>query len=793
MNLLLMAAVLTLGVGDVHVPEKVTDRTPCVLLIHGGGWGAMKRQDVVGIADFLRRDLGCVVYNIDYRLASKENPWPACGEDCVAAAKFMFTEAFAQAAGVRPRQLWVMGGSAGGHLALWTGLSLPADQVAGIVSLSGIGDPAPDQAAHPARYRGLFGGAEPTAARFDAMNPMRLIRPHGPKILCTHATEDRVVPIASARNFANAYRAAGNEIEFHEYPATYQRGLTGHCIWIPGSQPHRLIPMLERRIAYFMKPSQIPEPQPVKTPYEISALYYPGTEHMPEWNMVEQATPWVKPLLGWYDESDPWNIDWQIKWAVEHGIHAFCVCWYWDRGVQRLDHWVRSFQQAKFRRHLKWYVMYANHNAPGAHSAADQEAVTKFWVENYFNTPEYYRIDGKPVVVYCSAWWNLDRDFQTAAAARGEKLGCGEGARRAMAISDRVARAAGFPGIYWINMNWLRDDFSHSPAADDFARAAGFDAQMSYNLGGQTPWRMAPELRRADERPKYVDYALMAAAARKVAEKADALPGIPFWPMLPTGYDDRSRAFQRAWVVKGVTTARFRAMCEAVKAVADRKGAKRLVVSPINEWQEGSYAEPNERFGFGFYAALRDVFCEKPAAGWPADLTPDALGLPRHEFPPMDFATHQAWTFDQDVEGWYRQPFGTRKAEWGEGCLKFVTTGFGLFHVRRRFVPFAAKRYGRFSLRLKVTPNARVKPTTVNRRLRLAWGTTEFPIIGLEGAVDFDQRVAATRILADGAWHEYTVPLADDSFWRGDVNEVWLEAVDLGHAEVAIDWMRFEK
>ena len=31
----------------------------------------------------------------------------------------------------------------------------------------------------------------------------------------------------------------------------------------------------------------IPEPQPVKSDIEITALYYPGTEHMPEWNMVE--------------------------------------------------------------------------------------------------------------------------------------------------------------------------------------------------------------------------------------------------------------------------------------------------------------------------------------------------------------------------------------------------------------------------------------------------------------------------------------------------------------------------
>ena len=62
-----------------------------------------------------------------------------------------------------------------------------------------------------------------------------------------------------------------------------------------------------------------------------------------------------------------------------------------------------------------------------------------------------------------------------------------------------------------------------------------------------------------------------------------------------------------------------------------RKGVKRVVVSPINEWQEGSIAEPNEKFGFALYDALRDVFCTKPVTGWPKNLTPQELGRPLRE------------------------------------------------------------------------------------------------------------------------------------------------------------------
>lgn len=537
----------------------------------------------------------------------------------------------------------------------------------------------------------------------------------------------------------------------------------------------------------------VPEPQPVKSSVEITALYYPGTEHMPEWDMVKQVVPQARPLLGWYDEGDPANVDWQIKWAVEHGISSFCVCWYWNKGEQRLDHWVKAFYRAKFRKHLKWYMMYANHNQPGSHSSEDQAKVTKFWIDNYFNTPEYYRIDGRPVVVYCTAS-NLDRDFIAEAKARGEDLKPGEGIRRAFDISEKMAKEAGLPGICWINMNWLRSarEWSFTQAHYEMLRRAGFSAEMSYNMGGTTPYYMAPEARKEGDRPRWASYDLMAAAARKLAGHAEDHPDIPFWPTIPTGYDDTSRAFQRAWVVHGRTPEKFRALCAAIKGVCEEKGLKHVVVSPINEWQEGSYVEPNEEYGFAMYDALRDVFCEKPKDGWPRNLTPQDLGMPLREYPPMFFSPVQAWNFDASTEGWYRQPFGTPVVRWRDGAIRFITTRPDIFHIRQRLVPFDAKRYRQFRVRMRITPNPQVPPGEGPRKMRLKWGTAEEPIIGNCNAVDFEIRIASAEVKTDGAWHEYAIDLSRNRFWGGKVNELWFEGVDLRHATVEIDWMRFE-
>ena len=118
------------GLGDLYLPDDVRPETPLILVIHGGGWSAMSRAGVAGIAEFFQRELGFAAFNIEYRLASAKNPWPACGDDCVAAAKFVLSDAFRAKYGLHHKKIWITGGSAGGHLVLWTLVNLPPESVA---------------------------------------------------------------------------------------------------------------------------------------------------------------------------------------------------------------------------------------------------------------------------------------------------------------------------------------------------------------------------------------------------------------------------------------------------------------------------------------------------------------------------------------------------------------------------------------------------------------------------------------------------------------------------------------
>ena len=61
-------------------------------------------------------------------------------------------------------------------------------------------------------------------------------------------------------------------------------------------------------------------------------------------------------------------------------------------------------------------------------------------------------------------------------------------------------------------------------------------------------------------------------------------------------------------------------------------GVKRAVLAPVNEWGEGSYAEPCREFGFGMYEAVRNNLCEKPESGWPLNYGPKDVGLGPYEY-----------------------------------------------------------------------------------------------------------------------------------------------------------------
>ncbi|MBP7049442.1 MAG: glycoside hydrolase family 99-like domain-containing protein [Phycisphaerae bacterium] len=352
----------------------------------------------------------------------------------------------------------------------------------------------------------------------------------------------------------------------------------------------------------------VPAPKPVRTEIDVCAFYFPGWESDGKWDCIRKVAPIRKPLLGYYDESNPECVDWQIKWAVENGISCFLVDWYWVQGHQHLTHWFDAYRQARYRDSLKVAIMWANHNPPGTHSAEDWLKVARYWIERYFPLDGYYRIDGKPAVFI----WNPQ--------GIREDLGGSQAVREAFAKSKERARDAGFGGITLIAMGY---DFSssHIQALKD---EGYFGVTTYHEWGSGIDGHVTAKLFQYDE-----VVTRSPAAWQRRNELAD---GLTYYPLVDTGWDSRPWHGGKAMVIEGRTPALFEDLLQRARTFCKNDGKGIVILGPVNEWGEGSYIEPCTEFGFEMLEAIRRTFATTPSHDWPVNLSPSDVGRGPYDF-----------------------------------------------------------------------------------------------------------------------------------------------------------------
>lgn len=346
-----------------------------------------------------------------------------------------------------------------------------------------------------------------------------------------------------------------------------------------------------------------------------------------EWELVKAATPRFAeheqpkvPIWGHEDEADPNVMARKMEAAATHGIDSFIFDWYWYDNKPYLQRALEDgFLQADNPHGLKFSLMWANHDwlemhpatrcrpyhqlTTGVVSESEFQDATDYVIEKYFRSPFYSRVNGG---LYFSFYYvpGLVEGF-------GNSI---EETRRQLELFRARVREAGLGELH---LNAVVRKVRNLPSEQkvdntlkDLIKSLGFDSITSY------VWVHHSEI---PEFPAY-SYAPYRDASVREFEKTANHYDLPYFPNVSMGWDASPRTIQTdrydnlgypfTPILVDNTPDEFKIALEQTKAYLDqaRTTPRIITINSWNEWTEGSYLEPDTKYGMAYLEAIRDVF-----------------------------------------------------------------------------------------------------------------------------------------------------------------------------------------
>lgn len=368
---------------------------------------------------------------------------------------------------------------------------------------------------------------------------------------------------------------------------------------------------------------------------QVGVYYFPGyhtdTLNEPvhgtgwtEWELVKRAAPRFEghfqpkiPLWGYEDESDVAVMEKKITAAADNSINAFIFDWYWyqNEGLFLSAALDKGFLKAQNNSRLKFAIMWANHDWPNIHpsSRANRDQIlhpgkvdyatfmniAEYTVDNYFTHPSYWRVDGG---LYYSIY-------------EPDKLIAGLGGIDATADAlEEFREMARKKGLGEINLNaviWgaqILPTEGHLDNANKVLERLGFNSVSTYVwIHNGFP----------DSFPTY-DYEQYARLSLERTKGIDDEFNLPHYPNVTMGWDSSPRTIQSdiyenigypfTPILADNSPEKFKNALYKFKNYTESRGGAVLTINAWNEWTEGSYLEPDRRYGYGYLDAIRSVF-----------------------------------------------------------------------------------------------------------------------------------------------------------------------------------------
>ena len=344
----------------------------------------------------------------------------------------------------------------------------------------------------------------------------------------------------------------------------------------------------------------------------------------------------------------------QTKLARTYGVYGFCFYWYWFNGRKPLAQPLERLL-ASGRPDFPFCLCWANEGWTRKWAGEDRVIFShKYSAEDdlahardlarYFQDPRYIQIGSAPLLLIYRAGVLPDAPAYTKRwREMFRQIGVGE-------IHLAMVESAEFA--------WAGKD----------PRALGFDSALEFpphSAGGALPNH--PKMTNPKFKGAIFDY------RQTVLRYATApVPPYPRFRSVMCAWDNTARYQDKSAVFMNANPGAYRAWLEAAirDAQSSRTPDTRLVfVNAWNEWGEGTYLEPDTRWGRGYLEATRDAITDvNPDATHTEPFYKSAVGAKKEAGPPMSQDLPQGYAELSELHTHVTQPLVHR----GIDYLEFI-------------------------------------------------------------------------------------------------------------------------
>jgi acetyl esterase/lipase len=209
---------------DIYKRKDLVEPAPVLIFIHGGAWRSGKRSDYLPyLIDYAKK--GYVTATISYRLV-KQAPFPAAVQDVNCGVKWIKSHAVEY--GIDPERVALIGGSAGGHLAMMIGFggdyalfnqdcTIEGDtKVNAVIDLYGPVDLTTPYAVSTYQVQDFLSTTyDQDSEIFQLASPKTFISSDDPPTLIFQGTIDALVPYSQSDSLAVWLQKAGVPHDYH--------------------------------------------------------------------------------------------------------------------------------------------------------------------------------------------------------------------------------------------------------------------------------------------------------------------------------------------------------------------------------------------------------------------------------------------------------------------------------------------------------------------------------------------------------------------------------------------------